>query len=115
MPTIRELPSIDLSDFDLSRLDPRKLDLPKIDFPKVELPKVDFDRLPDFDRVVDVARDAAYVGIGMTVLGVNEVQVRRRAAQARLADAQTRVTEAVDGVRTTVVDTVRETVARRND
>jgi hypothetical protein len=105
MPTIRDLPSIDLTKFEFPKIDFSKVELPTIDFSKVELPAIDVPKvdLPDLDRVLAVARDAAYIGIGMTVLGVNEAQVRRRAAQARLAEAQHRI-----------VDTVRETVARRN-
>lgn len=53
------------------------LDFTRLDISKIRLPKVD---LPtgDAERVVGFARDAAYVGIGLAVLGFQQAQVRRR-------------------------------------
>ena len=93
MPTF---PSFDLSNFDLSRIDISKVDLPTIDFSSIELPNIDLPNidLPNIDlrgidlpqvdteRVVGLARDAAYVGIGLGVLAVQQAQVRRREVRA---------------------------------
>lgn len=68
-------PTVDLSSFDFSKLEFPRFDLPKIDLPRFDLPDVD---LPDADRVLGFARDAAYVGIGLAVLGAQQVQVRGR-------------------------------------
>ena len=88
MPTF---PSFDLSNFDLSRIDISKVDLPTIDFSSIELPNIDLPNIDlrgidlpqvDTERVVGLARDAAYVGIGLGVLAVQQAQVRRREVRA---------------------------------
>jgi hypothetical protein len=76
MPTF---PSLDLTSFDLSKIDLSKIDLSKIDlarFDAIDLPEV------DAERVKGLARDAAYVGIGLGVLAVQQAMVRRREVQA---------------------------------
>jgi hypothetical protein len=86
VPTFPSFPSFDLSDFDLSQVDLPKFDLPKIDLAKFDLPKIDLANvdLPqvDTERVAGIARDAAYVGIGLGVLAVQQAQVRRREIRA---------------------------------
>jgi hypothetical protein len=62
MPSFPPLFGLDLSDLDLSNLDLSRLEVPVI----------------DVDRAVDVARDTAYVGVGLTVLAVQRAQVARR-------------------------------------
>ena len=70
------LPNIDLSNLDFSKFELPKFDLPKLELPKFELPAVDLPNveLPDTERVVGFARDAAYVTIGLAVLGAEEAQ-----------------------------------------
>lgn len=82
MPNLGSFPSFDFSNLDLSKL---AADLPKVDLPSVNLPKVELPRVElDTDRVAGFARDAAYVGVGLTVLAVQQVQVRRRELQATI-------------------------------
>lgn len=57
-------PSVDLTKWDLAKLDLTKLDLTKLGLTNLEIPKL--------------ARDAAYVAIGLGVLTFQEAQVRRR-------------------------------------
>ena len=106
MPTF---PSIDLSRFDVRELTDQirafqlpVVDLPKIDLPDIDLPKIDLPEV-DTDRIVGFARDAAYVGIGLGVLAVQQTQVRRREAQARLESVQAEVGRRVRHVTASVV------------
>lgn len=79
MPTF---PSFDLTNVQLPNVQlPVQLPdvkLPDVTFPDVTLPEIDTDRL------VGIARDAAYVGIGLGVLAVQQTQVRRREVQSEL-------------------------------
>lgn len=50
-------PAFDLTDFDLTRLDPRRFGA---------------------GRAAELARDGVYVGLGLAILGVQDLQVRRR-------------------------------------
>lgn len=88
-------PSFDLSNLDLSNLD---LALPDIKLPDIKLPGV---TVPDVDteRLVGLARDAAYVGIGFGVLAVQQTQVRRRELQAGVERGLRRLAERLDTVR----------------
>ena len=106
-------PSVDLSKFELPKFDVSKFELPKFEMPKfelpelpeVDLPKFELPELPDVDvdRIAGFARDAAYVGIGLAVLTVQQAQVRRREAQASFDKAQQVVGERVRAL----VDAVR--------
>lgn len=87
LPTIN-LPKVDLRKVDLSKLRVPKFDVPKVDlpsvtFPKVELPKIQAPALPqlDTDSVIGLTRDAAYAGLGLTVLAVQQAENGRRAVQ----------------------------------
>jgi hypothetical protein len=66
MAAFPNFPSLDLTRFDLSRVD-----LSRVDLSRVKVP-------------THVARDVAYVGIGLTVLAVQQTQVRRRELQKEL-------------------------------
>ena len=85
-PTKIDLTRFDVRKFDVRKLDVRKFDVRKFDmpeFPKVavpfDLPRMD---LPKFDlpveRLVGLARDAAYVGIGAAVVTAKAADDRRR-------------------------------------
>jgi hypothetical protein len=75
MPTIPKLPT-----FDLSTL---PFDLPTIDLADLaDLPRPE---LPTLEQVSAAARDAAYVGVGLAVMGVERLQ----AAGATLTDLLT--------------------------
>jgi hypothetical protein len=84
-----KLPKVDLPKFDLPKFEMPKVDLPKFDLPKVDLPKVDVDRLGE------LARDAAYVGVGLVALTAQKVDERRRGIQAEIT---TRVRQLVDAI-----------------
>ncbi|MGH9133809.1 MAG: hypothetical protein ACRDZZ_07725 [Ilumatobacteraceae bacterium] len=79
MPT---LPRLDLTKLDLSQFE-----LPKL--PKVELPAVDVDRLGE------LARDAAYAGIGLATVAAQRIDARRRELQTEVT---ARVRQLVDAV-----------------
>ena len=71
-------PAVDLSSFDLSKINVPKIKMPKINMPKVDVAKV------DTDAVANVAKDAAYMTIGLVVLAMQKAQTRRRAFSASL-------------------------------
>ena len=79
-----DVKDIDLTKIDLTRFDIRKFDLPKFDMPKMDLPKVDVPRfeMPELpveaDRVIGLARDAAYAGVGVAVVTVQKLDAQRR-------------------------------------
>ena len=84
--TARKFPtftSIDLSNFDLS-----KLEMPKFDMPKFDMPKV------DTAAVTNVAKDAAYIAIGLAVLTIQKLQVQRRELTKSVRAQTHRVTPA---------------------
>ena len=84
----------DVKNLDLKRLDPTKLDLTrfdirKLDIRKLEMPTFDPDRrtsaepptfeLPaDATQAVELARDAAYAGVGAVVVTVQKAEDLRR-------------------------------------
>lgn len=74
--------NLDFSNLDISKIDFPEFKLPKVEFPEIKVPKVEFPdvKLPevDVDRVADLARDAAYVGVGMVVIGVQKADQYRR-------------------------------------
>ena len=71
-------PAVDLSSFDLS-----KINVPKIKMPKINMPKVDVSTV-DSEAVANVAKDAAYMTIGLVVLAMQKAQTRRREFSASL-------------------------------
>jgi hypothetical protein len=84
-----DLSKIDLSKIDVSKFDPRKIDLSKVDVPRIDLPGVDVDRLGE------LARDAAYVGIGLVALTAEKVAERGRVIQAEITARGRRLLDAV--------------------
>lgn len=57
-------PQIDLTSFDLNKI--RSIELPKFDLPTFDLAKVD-------DRIVDVAKNAAYLSVGLAAAAVQRI------------------------------------------
>lgn len=87
LPRLADLPALrDFPSLDFTRLDLRGIKLPEIKRPDVTSASIPRPELPavDVDRAVGIARDAAYVGVGLTVLAVQQAQVRRRELQAGL-------------------------------
>ena len=106
MPTLTmpSVPGLDFSKLDLSKLQFPKFELPKFDLPKFDLPNVDLSKfelpkvdLPkvDVDRLGELARDAAYVGVGLVTLTAEKVDEGRRGIQAEIT---TRVRQLVDAI-----------------
>ena len=87
--TVPSVPGFDFSKLDLSKLQLPKFDLPKFDLPKVDLPTVDVDRLGD------VARDAAYVGVGLVALTAQKLAERRREIQAEITTRARQMADAI--------------------
>ena len=78
-----DLKSLDPTKIDLTRFDVRKMDLgdfelPEFKLPSVEMPKIDLPGDIDVDRVVDLARDAAYIGVGAVVMTAQKADEARR-------------------------------------
>ncbi|HEX6659316.1 MAG TPA: hypothetical protein VF065_14605, partial [Ilumatobacter sp.] len=106
MPTFAmpSLPGLDFSKLDLSKLqlpkidvskfDPRKIDLPRFDVRKVDLPKIDVPGV-DVDRLGDLARDAAYAGVGLVALTAEKVAERGRVIQAEITARTRQLADAV--------------------
>lgn len=97
---------IDLTKLDLTRFDVRNIDLPKFDLPKVNMPRIDFPKmeLPKFeipelpadaDRVVGLARDAAYAGVGVAVVTVQKLDAQRRELTDQLTAQVRKVVDSV--------------------
>ncbi len=84
-----ELPKFELPKFELPKFELPKFDFPKVDFPKVDLPKVDVDRLGD------LARDAAYVGVGLVALTVQKIDQGGRALAAELTTRGRQLADAI--------------------
>ncbi len=96
-------PSIDLSNFDLSKIELPKIELPKFEKPTFEMPKFGMPRvdvpkveIPKFDSaaVTNVAKDAVYIAIGLTVLTIQKLQVQRRELTKSVRTQTRRVTPA---------------------
>jgi hypothetical protein len=91
-----DLTKIDLSRFDLRKLDLPKFDLPKFDLPKFDLPKFETPELPvDAERVVGIARDAAYAGVGVAVVTVQKLDAQRRELTDQISAQVRKVVDAV--------------------
>ncbi len=101
-------PSIDLSNFDLSKIELPKIELPKFEKPTFEMPKFEMPKfgmprvdvpkveIPKFDSaaVTNVAKDAVYIAIGLTVLTIQKLQVQRRELTKSVRTQTRRVTPA---------------------
>lgn len=90
-PTLPTFPSFDLSSFDLS-----KINLPKINLPKIDTPDI------DTEAVANIARDAAYVVVGIAVVALQRVQVRRRELTKTVADQLTNARPQLDEILSSV-------------
>ena len=82
------------------------LTMPSVTMPSFDLSRFDVTALADLDdKVVTVARDAAYISIGFGVLAFQQMQVRRR-------EITKLVSERVES-RRALVDEVVRTVTRQ--
>ena len=90
-----EVPKVDLPKIAMPRIDLTNLDLAKIDLPKFDLPKFD---LPKFDlsRATELARDAAYIGVGAVVVSVQTADERRRTVTEQISGQLRKVVGTTD-------------------
>jgi len=75
MPTTSKLPTFELPKlpFDLPTIDLSSFELPEL--PTCTMPSFDqLPELPTFEQVAGLARDAAYVGVGLAVMTAERVQ-----------------------------------------
>lgn len=81
-------PSIDLSRFDVVAL-------------AGQLPRPEMPTLPaiDTERLAELARDAAYVSIGLGVLTIQQTQVRRRELQSEIERRRRQLIDQFDSSR----------------
>ncbi|NDG77482.1 MAG: hypothetical protein EBX51_06660, partial [Acidimicrobiia bacterium] len=82
MPTMRftnPLRSLDLTKFDVRSFDPRKITLPNVDLRKTVAP------------AAKIARDAAYVAVGLGVIATQKASARRYDLEQRVKDLAPRV------------------------
>jgi hypothetical protein len=86
LPNLSDLPSFELPKFELP------FELPTFDLGECSRPE-----LPSFDQVAEVARDAAYVGLGLAVMTAERLQ----AAGEKLAEL---VTAGVEQARAAATD-----------
>ena len=77
-----QLPKFNVPKFNVPKINWPKIDLRKIDLSKVDVPKVDLPGV-DVDRLSDLARDAAYAGVGLVVLTVEKIAERGAASRPR--------------------------------
>ena len=110
---LESLKQFDPTKIDLTRFDVRKLDVSKFELPKFELPKFELPAFPKvevpfelpkmerpsvdlpLDRLVGLARDAAYVGVGAAVVAAKTADGRRRSVTEQVTS---RVRKLVDTV-----------------
>ena len=69
----------------------------------------------NLDRVRLGVQDAAYLAVGVGVIGFNQAQTRRREAQAQIGRLGGEVRERVEPVVTRLADNVRPTVGQARE
>lgn len=92
-----KLPTIEWSSFDMPKIDMPKVDMPDFKLPEFDMPKIDIPdvELPSTDQMVDFARDAAYVGVGVAVVTAQKADERLREMSDAVTDGMRRVVDAV--------------------
>ena len=85
---------LDFSKLDLSKLQLPKFDMPKFEMPKFEMPTIDLSGV-DVERLSDLARDAAYAGVGLVVLTVEKIAERGRELQAEFTARTRQLADAI--------------------
>ncbi len=92
----------------VKRFDPSKLEVPRFQMPAFQMPVIQvptFERptfeLPvDTDRITELARDAAYVGVGAIVVVAQQADETARSVAGTLTESvSTRVRELVGSIR----------------
>ena len=86
-----DVKDLDLTKIDLTRLDVRKLNLGRLDLTTFDRPELSVDA----DRVLGLARDAAYAGVGAAVVGVQKLDAQRRELTDQLTTQVRKVVDAV--------------------
>ena len=82
-----------------------KFEVPKVDLPKIAMPRIDLTNLdlakidlPKFDlsRATELARDAAYIGVGAVVVSVQTADERRRTVTEQISGQLRKVVGTTD-------------------
>jgi hypothetical protein len=106
MPSIQftnPLRSLDLTKFDVRKFDPRKMTLPTVDVRKTVAP------------AAKVARDAAYVAVGLGVIATQKATARRYDIEQRVKDVAPRVRDEAKATAERVLREANDTVVRVRD
>lgn len=101
-------PSIDFSKFEMPTINVPKINVPKInvpdfDMPNIKLPQVNTEAVTAAtEAVTNAAKDAGYITVGLAVLALQKVQVRRQELRKSLNDqvgnGRSQLAEIVDAV-----------------
>ena len=104
-------PSIDFSKLEMPELKMPDLKLPDLKLPDFDMPNVKLPKLPQFntetvtaatEAVTNAAKDAGYITVGLAVLALQKVQVRRQELRKSLNDqvgnGKSQLAEIVDAV-----------------
>lgn len=105
-----ELPKVDFGKVEMPTFDMPKFDMPKFEMPTVEMPVIDFDGLDE--KVTGLAKDAAYISIGLGVLALQKAQVRRRELVSTLSERLGATREQVEEMVKTVEKQMRDLASR---
>jgi len=106
MPTMRftnPLRSLDLTKFDVRSFDPRKITLPNVDLRKTVAP------------AAKIARDAAYVAVGLGVIATQKASARRYDLEQRVKDLAPRVRDEAKATAERVLREANDNVVRVRD
>ena len=91
-------PSIDLSKLEMPQIKVAQLKMPEFDMPKI--PQVNPGAVSE--AVTNAAKDAGYITVGLTVLALQKLQVRRQELRKSLNDqvgsSKSQLAEIVDAV-----------------
>ena len=110
MPSIQftnPLRSLDLTMFDVRKFDPRKMTLPNIDL-QIDVRKT-------MAPAAKVARDAAYVAVGLGVIATQKVSARRYDIEQRVKEVAPRVRDEAKATAERVLRQANDTVVRVRD
>lgn len=100
-------PSIDFSKLEMPELKMPELKMPEFDMPNIKFPQVNTETVTAVttaatEAVTNAAKDAGYITVGLAVLALQKVQVRRQELRKSLNDqvgnGKSQLAEIVDAV-----------------
>jgi len=93
MPTkFPTFPSIDFSKLEMPQIKVPQIKVPQINVPQIKVPDFDMPKIPQInteavsEAVTNAAKDAGYITVGLTVLALQKLQVRRQELRKSLND-----------------------------